>query len=156
MRQSIFQRPAVTPFVECPNCKQLLEYGLERCPRCLEEIEQNYALISAAVVQYNNQACSSANTIKSLDAAVVISILSSAYAYFVGMPGTFIIAAILPSMCLAAILIWFYRYGRFRMGDEDFLKAKRAMWASLKLWLGLLLVQLLLFIYMLKTTGPRP
>jgi len=62
MSESLLKKPAVVPFVECPNCKQLLEYGAENCPRCREEVGSDYALVSAAVVHHNTQACSLANS----------------------------------------------------------------------------------------------
>ena len=44
MKESIFSDPRVTPFVECPNCRRLLDYGVPRCPDCYEEIREDYAL----------------------------------------------------------------------------------------------------------------
>jgi hypothetical protein len=57
-------------------------------------------------------------------------------------------------LSLVVILIWFYRYGRFQLGDADYVDVKRGMWASLKLWTALLIVQLILILYMLKTPAP--
>lgn len=151
MRETMFTRPAVIPFVECPNCKSLIEFGAEQCSRCREEIDENYALLSAAVVQFNTQACTSANTIKTAEPAIVISIISATWSYFIEIPALFILALATPILFLSTILVWFFRYGRFKIGDEDFLKAKRDMSASLKLWMGLLIVELLVFFYMLKT-----
>jgi RNA polymerase subunit RPABC4/transcription elongation factor Spt4 len=63
MSESLFSRPPVHPIVECPNCKQLIEYGFKNCPKCREEIGEEYAARSAAVVYHNTQACSVANSI---------------------------------------------------------------------------------------------
>ncbi len=76
MSESMFKVPAVVPFVECPNCKQLLEYGIESCPRCREEISSDYALLSAIIVHHNTQACSLANSIKGFDTFVFIAQIS--------------------------------------------------------------------------------
>lgn len=148
---SMLKRPAVTPFVECPNCKRLLEYGVERCPSCREEIGADYALVSVAVVHLNTQACASANTIKSGDLGAVITLLTAAYGYFLGYPSLFVVSFVTPVVALLVILVWFYRFGRFNIGDEEYMRARREMRWSLKLWVALLGVQLLALIYMLKS-----
>lgn len=154
MDESMFKKPAVVPFVECPNCKQLLEYGAEHCPRCREEIDPEYALRSAIVVHHNTQGVSLANSIKTLEPAAILNIIASTYSYFVGIPGFFAISLFMPLMGVSAILAWFFRFGRFKIGDEDFLQAKRDMRSSLLLWSGLLIVETLVFVYMIKTATP--
>ena len=109
MSESMFKRPAIIPFVECPNCKQLLEYGAERCPRCQEEIDSQYALVSAVVVHHNTQAISLANTIKTGEPAALIIFFASLIGYFLGSPSMFIVNLITPVISLLAILVWFYR-----------------------------------------------
>src|SRR5688572_20240119 len=131
---SMVKRPAVTPFVECPNCERLIEYGVERCPACHEGISEDYARLSAMVVVHNTQACSQANSIKAGDYAALLSGLGALYAYASGRQSYFLIAIATPVAFLSVIGIWFYRFGRFQIGDDDYLKAKRDMRASLKLW----------------------
>jgi RNA polymerase subunit RPABC4/transcription elongation factor Spt4 len=152
MNDSMLKKPAVTPFVECPNCKRLIEYGAEKCPACREEIGGDYALVSAMVVVHNTQACSQANTIKTGDYAAFLSIFVALYAYALGAPGMFLVALATPFMALLVIGVWFYRFGKFHIGDDDYLKAKRDMRGSLKLWLALLFVELVAFVYMLQTS----
>jgi RNA polymerase subunit RPABC4/transcription elongation factor Spt4 len=152
MSDSMLKRPAVTPFVECPNCKRLIEYGAETCPACREEIGSDYALASAIVVVHNTQACSQANTIKTGDYAAFVSIFAALYGYASGAPGLFVSSIATPVIFLIVIGVWFYRFGRFQIGDDDYLKARRDMHASLKLWLALLSVELAALVYMLKTS----
>ena len=152
MRESLNRQHAVVPFVECPNCKQLLEYGAEACLRCREEIDPEYALVSAAVVHQNTQACSMANTIKSGDpAAYYITVVVSAIAYAIdeytfGWPVLFYIVFLMPAVLLLLILIWFNRFALFKAGDEEFARAKRDVRGSLILWLAILAVQVIAFI----------
>ena len=150
----MLKKPEVVPFVECPNCNQLLEYGAEKCPRCREEIDSGYALLSAVIVHHNTQAISLANTIKTGEPAVVIIFLTSLIGYSLGSPAMFIVNLITPALSLLIILVWFYRYGRFNIGDEEYVKAKRQMWASFKLWLVVLAAQLIVILYMLKSFAP--
>lgn len=146
----MLKKPAVVPFVECPNCKRLLEYGAARCPTCREEIEPEYAYISAVVVCHNTQAVSSANTIKTAEPAAIIIFMASLCAVFLKSPSLLVVNLITPLLSLLAIFVWFYRYGKFKAGDEEYLRAKREMKASLKLWLAVLVTQSLVILYMLK------
>jgi hypothetical protein len=69
------------------------------------------------------------------------------------MPALFALTFFLPVLSLSVILIWFFRFGKFKIGDDEYLKAKRDMRASLILWLGLLIVQVLVLLYLLKTAA---
>ena len=136
-----------TPFIECPNCKRLLEHNLKRCPDCYEEIVEDYAALSAAVVAVNTYACSVTKMIESLNPFALIILVLSAYMYimdaYVSDLPFLLYYMVLPSSVLPPliILLWFYRFGRFDFGDEEYVKAKREMWASLRLWLTILVVQ---------------
>ena len=48
-------------------------------------------------------------------------------------------------LALSAVAFWFFRYGRFRMGDADFDRSKLDMRWSLMLWLALLFAQAVAF-----------
>jgi hypothetical protein len=138
-------------FVECPNCKELTEYGAQMCPRCREEIDPQYADASAAAVYVNTQACNMANTIKGGDMAAYLSlpISAGAYAidkYAVGGPAIFYLVFGVPAVVLTVILVWFNRYALFKAGDEEFLRAKRGVRGSLLLWLAILAVQVVAFL----------
>lgn len=149
MRASFFKHPEVTPFVECPNCGRLVEFGAEHCPACREVIEKGYALLSVGVVAFNTRAVSLANTIKTGDPAAFIVLLASAYVYFLDASGgslsslqsLWATTLAVPVLALAAVALWFFRYGRFRMGDADFDRSKLDMRWSLMLWLALLFAQ---------------
>jgi len=152
MRDNFFKHPQVTPFVECPNCGRLVEFGAEHCPACREVIEKGYALLSVGVVAFNTQAVSLANTIKTGDAAAVVILLATAYVYFLdasdgelSLQSLWITTLAAPVLALAAVALWFFRYGRFRMGDADFDGAKLDMRWSLMLWLALLFAQAVAF-----------
>src|SRR5258705_13137016 len=127
MPESLFKPPPVTPFVECPNCKKLIEYGVEVCSHCHEEIRPEYALASAYVVHRNTQACSHANAIKSAEKAVVITLVASVIGYLSGPSSLLLVSMGTSLLYVGGVLAWFLRYGRFKLGDEDFAKAKRDM-----------------------------
>jgi RNA polymerase subunit RPABC4/transcription elongation factor Spt4 len=134
MRESIFADPPVTPFVECPNCKRLLTYGTERCPDCYEEISEDYARLSGAIVVINTKACAMANTIKTLDVTAVIALVVAAIEILQTPPTIPIIPFSWPAVALVAVILWFIRFGRFKLGDDDYVRARRQMSLRLLGW----------------------
>jgi hypothetical protein len=103
-------------------------------------------LISAIVVQHNTQACSVANSISGFDAFVPLALGGSMVIFVIdfygsGSPTLFPLILIWPTVPLIVIAVWFFRFGRFRIGDDEFLKARREMRKSLLLWLAILVVQ---------------
>ena len=153
MPSSLEKQHAVIPFVECPNCKELLEYGAERCARCREEISPDYALVSAVVVHANTQACSMANTIKGFDPFVYLTLVLSAFiyaidTYAIGSPALFYFVPAWPMIPLLVILFWFNRFALFKAGDEEFARARRDMLGSLLLWAAILAAQVIALLLM--------
>ena len=151
MSDSLLKGPAVFPFVECPNCHQLLEFGASLCPRCREEISPEYAAVSAAIVHYNTQACSLANTITTFNAFIPLALIGTILIYFgdwyvSGRPRISIGLLFWPTIPLIAIILWYLRFGRFRIGDEEYLRARHEMRRSFAFWLAFLIVDVLLLI----------
>ena len=148
---SLLKGPAVHPFVECPNCRELLEFDAEFCPRCREEISPEYALLSAAVVHYNTQAVSLANTITTFDAFIPLALIGTVTVYVIdwltsNQPRISTGLLFWPAMPLVVIVIWFLRFGRFQIGDEEYVQARREMRRSFAFWLAFLIVDVLLII----------
>ena len=149
MTESLLKGPAVFPFVECPNCKQLLEFGASLCPRCREEIGPEYALVSAVIVHHNTQACSVANTIATFNAFIPLALIGTVLvyigeAYVLGSPRISAVLLFWPGIPLFAIAVWYVRFGRFRIGDEEYVRARREMRRSFAFWLAFLIVDVLL------------
>jgi len=141
-------RPPVHPFVECPHCLQLVELGAQQCSRCREPIDPEYAVLSALVVHHNTQACSVANALSSFDAFIPLALIGSVLIFVIdlyvsGRPTIFLFLPIWPLIPLLIIIGWFIRFGRFKIGDDEFLKARREMRNSLLFWLVVLVVQIL-------------
>ena len=140
--------PPVHPFVECPNCRELVEFGAGYCSRCREPIDPVYGLASAIIVHHNTQACTVANTLFGFDAFIPLALIGSLVIFLIdlyvyGRPTIFLFLPIWPLMPLLIIVGWFFRFGRFKIGDAEFLQARREMRSSLLFWLVVLLVQIL-------------
>ena len=126
------------------------------CPRCREEIDPDYGGLSAAVVYYNTQAVSLAKSISTFDAFIPLALIGGVAIYAIdwfssGAPRISLGILIWPVIPLLAIALWFFRFGRFKMGDDEYLKAKRDMKRSFAFWLALLIVQVLLIAVGLRT-----
>ena len=137
-----------TPFVECPNCRKLVSLGIRRCPDCHEEISETYALSSAATIVFNTVACDVANTISSFDTFAKLAVptgvavfLGDLYSF--GSLRLFYLTLLWPVGGLLNAILWFYRFGTFPLGDEEYLSAKRHMRRSLTLWLAFLSAQII-------------
>jgi len=131
----------------------LIEYGAEVCPHCREEINADYARISAAILVFNTAAVSSANTIKTAEYGAAIVFMATLIGIW-AVDASLVIANLLtPILSIAAISVWFYRFGRFRHGDPEYDKAKRDMRNSIKLWLVLIVVQALGIAYFSRFRG---
>ena len=149
MIDELIKEPPVEPFVECPNCKQLMEFGVEMCPRCREEISPEYAVVSASVVYHNTQAVSLANTIISFNAFMPIALIASVGIYVIdwyvsGTPRVSFSLLFYSLIPLLVIALWYIRFGGLLFGDEEYVRARRELRQSFALWCALLVVQLLL------------
>ena len=89
------------------------------------------------------QACSFANSIKYVDQIAILALGTSVFVYILNERWLFILAPMMSAIPLFFIVLWFSRFGRFRFAEDDFQKAKREMRASLVLWVGILVVQLI-------------
>jgi hypothetical protein len=47
---------------------------------------------------------------------------------------------------LLVIAVWFYRFGWFKIGDEEYMRARREMRSSFLLWLVILGLQLIVLV----------
>ncbi|MDX6614815.1 MAG: hypothetical protein QOD75_4001 [Blastocatellia bacterium] len=137
-----------TPFVECPNCRKLMKVGVRRCAECSEEIPEAYALKSAMAIVANTVACDVANSIRGYDSFAVLAIIGSIAIYpldlwISGSPAFFYFVLFWSVMPLMTTLLWFYRFGRFSLGDAEYLDAKRHMRRTLTIWLAITSAQLI-------------
>ena len=139
----MFKVSPVTAFLECPHCCKLLPFQSMECPDCREPISEQYAFASAMVVAFNTQACSSANDVKSSDSSIAIVLAGSVLIYLDDLyvfwrTTSLLVCCTLVTSSPEYDAHWFYKFGRFGLGDEKYFRAKREMKGYLKLWLAIL------------------
>jgi hypothetical protein len=154
---SIFSRPAIHENFFCPHCHRLLVYGTKCCNYCLEEIDDEYAKVNTYIHFQLTQAISHANTISAFDPAIIFFAIGSLFLgwlkleFFGEIPRLWIVFAIgfnlvwlLP---LVGIVVWFYRYGRWRTIEEEEYQSKRkSMKLSLRMWLAAYIFQVVILV----------
>lgn len=93
------------------------------------------------MVVYNTAACSSANTIKTVEYAGVLVLIATGIGVWTASPALILDAALVSVIFTVAVFVWFRRFGRTDFGDPDYAKAKRDMKISLILWLAFIVIQ---------------
>ena len=137
-----------TPFIECPNCRRLMKVEVRRCRDCYEEIPEAYALSSAVTVVFNTVAVDAANSMASMDTFAVLAVPIGIAIFFLdlytaGSPRLFYFTLLWPVLPLLGVMLWFYRFGTFPLGDEEYLSARRRMRRTLTLWLAFISAQII-------------
>jgi len=137
-----------TPFVECPNCRKLVKVGIRRCRDCYEEIPEAYAFSSAVTIVFNTVACDVANSIAAFDRFAVLAVPLGIACFFIdlysfGSPRLFYLTLFWPVLPLLSAILWFYRFGTFPLGDDEYLSAKRRLRRTLTLWLAITSAQII-------------
>jgi RNA polymerase subunit RPABC4/transcription elongation factor Spt4 len=154
---SVFSKPAIHENFFCPHCHRLLAYGTQRCKYCHEEIDEEYARVNAYIHFQLTQASSQANTIGTLDPAVIFFAIASLcmrwlkLEFYGEIPRLWTVFEIIFSLFwllpLVAIIVWFYRYRRWRIIDEDEYQSKRkSMRLSFRMWLAAYVFQVVLLV----------
>lgn len=136
-----------TRFVECPNCRKLLQVGTETCPECREEIDEGYTLRNSLTRVLAAQAVDSAESVAGTRFIVPLVAAASAGAFWLSRDRALLplfYFTLLPSAaCVLWPLGWTRRYGWLPLKDEDFPGGGRKVKAALVAWLGLLAGQIL-------------
>jgi RNA polymerase subunit RPABC4/transcription elongation factor Spt4 len=151
---------SITPFVECPNCRKLLDVKTTQCPECRELISREYAALSAFTLVVNTKACNLAKEIASRDRMMAaLFVAASIVLYFMdfrtfGSLFFFWFTIVTPVAQLLMVVAWYVLYGRFPLGDSDFVRAKRRIMWSGRLW-GLILA-LDIAVLLASRHGSRP
>ena len=137
-----------TPFVECPNCRKLVKVGTRRCRDCYEEIPEAYTISSALAIVFNTVACDVANSITSLDAFATLAVPIGVAVFFIDLYSfdslrLFYLTLFWPILPLLHSILWFYRFGTFPLGDDEYLSAKRRVQRTLTIWSAIASAQII-------------
>lgn len=143
------QDPSITPFVECPNCRKLLELGSTQCPECRELIPVDYAALSAMTNILNTEACSVAKDIAGRDFIMTVVLLVEVIPlclldlWVFKTPFLFWLTLVPTLIQLLTAVSWYIRFGRFRvLGDSDYAQARQRVVKSARIWAAIFAVQM--------------
>lgn len=125
-----------------------MQVGIRRCRDCYEEIPEAYAFSSAVTIVFNTVACDVANSIAAFDRFAVLVVPLGIVCFFIdlysfGSPRLFYLTLFWPVLPLLSAILWFYRFGTFPLGDDEYLSAKRRMRRMLTLWLAITSAQII-------------
>ena len=154
---SAFSKPPIHENFYCPHCKRLLVLGAKQCPHCLEELDEGYAHTSAYINFQLTQAISHANMISTFDPAIIFFGIASVCLLWLKsemvaeVPRVWTLLSAAHSLVwllpLVAIVGWFFRYGKWRIIDEEEFQSKRqSMRLSFRMWLAAYVVQAVLLL----------
>lgn len=157
---SRFINPSVHLFSKCPNCEKLLpvklsgeEYYIEEkvCQNCGFEFDSYELLQNLVKNTIVTQAVSSASSILGLDLAVIIFVLASIIVFFL-LPSFFLVLYFLFTTTTYSIPIficvrWLFKFGRWKIIDEEFIEAKKNVKSSLIFWIVTHIFVVAIFLY---------
>lgn len=138
----MFAQPKTYP---CPNCNEIINETVEKCPYCSNPVDRQAAAVAAETQSKVNQACSDASYLRT--AAFVmwvflgLSFIPVIPAVGWGFLFTFVTV-------LVMIIRWQVKFGGLKTNDTDYPRAKRNRNMAVILWLaaviGLIVRQVLI------------
>jgi len=137
MRRNPNLEPEITPYGNCPRCREMVLFGSTHCAYCGLELDQEEIFPSVVANFVITQAISSANSIRTLDigviffiGAIIIRRLMDCGLWFDLGTSLFWLAP------LWVIVRWYFKHGRWESDDEEYNFAKKEMRAVFLLWAG--------------------
>lgn len=137
--ERVLPQPQTYP---CPNCDEIINDRMERCPHCSAPVDREAAAAAAAVQASVNQACSDASFLRT--AAFVMwafLLLSLLPIPFIPLTWMFVVTFF---VVLVLLVRWYLRFSRLETRDPDYRQARRSWNLALLLWLAALPLGLVL------------
>ncbi|MCC7307875.1 MAG: hypothetical protein IT173_09930 [Acidobacteria bacterium] len=114
-----------------------LDLSERTCPKCGSSLSGEQVYFSYLGTIFQTSAVSSANSLTSLDLAIIPYIGSGILSIFLGSPIFNLFNGIIYFVPLALCVRWFWQYWFWvRSTEEEYLVALREMQNSLLLWFG--------------------
>src|SRR4051794_23134035 len=125
----MFSQPQTLP---CPNCKEIINDTMSKCPYCEAPIDHEAALAAAAIQEKVNKACSDASFVRTAAALMFILLALSLLPFISGI--TYVGSIITFFVVLVLIIRWQVNFGGLKTDDKDFSRARRLRNISAILW----------------------
>jgi hypothetical protein len=128
----MFAQPQTYP---CPNCNEIINDAMEKCPHCSTPVDRVAAAAAAENQSKINQACSDASYLRTAAFALWV-FLGLSFIPFIPIVGwaslfTFVVV-------LVMLIRWQVKFGGIKTNDPDYPRAKRNRNLALALWLAAL------------------
>jgi hypothetical protein len=138
----MFAQPQTYP---CPNCNEIINETVEKCPYCSTPVDRQVAIAAAENQSKVNQACSDASYLRTA-AFVMWVFLGLSFIPVIPLVGW---ASLLTFIAVLVMLVrWQVKFGGIKTSDPDYPRAKRNRNLALVLWIaaffGLIVRQLLI------------
>lgn len=148
-KEDLFE-PKVTPIGKCYTCLQPLVFGVQHCPHCgiIVDYEDENLMRTAVDHILITQAISSANTLRTMNPAMIIFLGSALMSYGLDYVWWFKLITILPAcFILLSVKAWFVRHGNWESNDPEYREAQQHMKVCVRNWglTNLFILLLILF-----------
>jgi Ca2+/Na+ antiporter len=129
-RHLMFAQPQTYP---CPNCNEIINETVEKCPYCSTPVDRQAAAAAAENQTKVNQACSDASYLRT--AAVVLWVfLGLSFIPFIPLVGWAFLATFV--VVLVMLIRWQVKFGGIKTKDPDYPRAKGNRNLAVVLWLA--------------------
>ncbi len=117
---------------QCPQCREVVNESMERCPFCSNTIDHQAAVAAAEVQERVNRSYSDASYSRSAAVAMLVflglSFVPLIPVVYWGFLATFVVVIVM-------VIRWQVRFGRLRTEDPDYRQAVYRKNLALVLWL---------------------
>ena len=128
----MFAQPQTYP---CPNCNEIINDAMEKCPYCSTPVNRQAAAAAAESQSKVNQACSDASYLRTAAFAMWV-FLGLSFIPFIPIVGWAFLFSFV--VVLVMIIRWQVKFSGLKTNDPDYPRAKRNRNLALALWLAAL------------------
>jgi hypothetical protein len=128
----MFAQPQTFP---CPNCGEIINETMEKCPFCSTAVDSQAAAAGAEIQSKVNQSVSDASYLR-IAAVAMWVFLGLSFIPIIPLVGWGFLGLFVAVVVM--LIRWQVKFGRLQTKDPDYPKARRSKNLALMLWLAAL------------------